>query len=593
MGVNTRRSIQMSAGTSWSITDEALAQIDLHLASPDPEHGAALLAPAGTRIITEILPDPRPGEKASYWHSDELREQLNRLLLERPSMRYVGTVHSHPSGFAEPSSQDHNAFESTLKAIPELHNAIFPIVVQAERGKIGSSARFGTRHLIDLDHGVFAGFSANLVDGRISVMPAPMRVVPIRAHAELIAQYWNGVSGGNVAPSRAMGVTVDGSKWLHVQLVDQGSPNQTNLHVVFPPTYPTSAPMWCMGVGNVFAAPAWDLSKPVDERIRIAVVAFARAEDLQPFAGKAEEIRFGIQARLHQHLPANNNSHVLVFGAGSVGSNAAELLVRSGVKRITVVDFDTVEAANLSRTVYAASDVGMLKVDALGARLLSIAPDVQFNGMACTAQEIDHALFDEVDVAVLATDDPGGESWLNHMLYSKGIPFTSIKLFAGAEAGEILFVIPVERTACMGCMLGPMSAATRGDINYGTGRLVAESALGPDIVAITARGVKAALALTQLGTGGPMAQWIEPLSKENRTYHLTSTVRGWGIFGHISPQSGPFEGLWIKAVPAPGCSVCGDDPLAVTTPLTPLELSGDVPIGPLRPWATDNGSGDR
>lgn len=41
-------------------------------------------------------------------------------------------------------------------------------------------------------------------------------------------------------------------------------------------------------------------------------------------------------------------SHVGVIGLGGVGSHAAHLLLRSGVKKLTVVDFDQVNRADLS-----------------------------------------------------------------------------------------------------------------------------------------------------------------------------------------------------------------------------------------------------
>lgn len=45
--------------------------------------------------------------------------------------------------------------------------------------------------------------------------------------------------------------------------------------------------------------------------------------------------------------PAKNNHHVLVVGAGSIGSYVTFCLARMGVKKITVVDFDTVSSHNL------------------------------------------------------------------------------------------------------------------------------------------------------------------------------------------------------------------------------------------------------
>ncbi|HBV98264.1 MAG: thiamine biosynthesis protein ThiF [Peptococcaceae bacterium BICA1-7] len=61
-------------------------------------------------------------------------------------------------------------------------------------------------------------------------------------------------------------------------------------------------------------------------------------------------------------------------GAGGLGSNCAQLLVRSGFVKFRIVDFDVVEWSNLNRQFYFARQVGLKKVDALKENLLSINP---------------------------------------------------------------------------------------------------------------------------------------------------------------------------------------------------------------------------
>jgi len=68
-------------------------------------------------------------------------------------------------------------------------------------------------------------------------------------------------------------------------------------------------------------------------------------------------------------------ANVLVVGVGGVGSWCAEALVRSGIGRIGIVDFDTVCASNVNRQVQATSlTLGHVKVEALKQRLLEINP---------------------------------------------------------------------------------------------------------------------------------------------------------------------------------------------------------------------------
>jgi tRNA A37 threonylcarbamoyladenosine dehydratase len=71
-------------------------------------------------------------------------------------------------------------------------------------------------------------------------------------------------------------------------------------------------------------------------------------------------------------------TNVLVFGAGGVGSWCAEALVRSGIGKIGIVDFDTVCESNINRQIQAtANTLGCVKVDVLKQRLLEINPDCE------------------------------------------------------------------------------------------------------------------------------------------------------------------------------------------------------------------------
>lgn len=72
------------------------------------------------------------------------------------------------------------------------------------------------------------------------------------------------------------------------------------------------------------------------------------------------------------------NSHILVLGIGGVGAFAAEMLVRSGLGKITIVDGDCVEYTNLNRQLVALnSTIGEEKTAILKQRLNDINPDCQ------------------------------------------------------------------------------------------------------------------------------------------------------------------------------------------------------------------------
>ena len=67
--------------------------------------------------------------------------------------------------------------------------------------------------------------------------------------------------------------------------------------------------------------------------------------------------------------PSFRSKSVLIIGGGAVGSALSEILVRSGVKRVTIMDHDCLEAGNLVRHTLGVSHLGKPKATSLAARL--------------------------------------------------------------------------------------------------------------------------------------------------------------------------------------------------------------------------------
>ncbi|SHJ53658.1 sulfur carrier protein ThiS adenylyltransferase [Hathewaya proteolytica DSM 3090] len=70
-------------------------------------------------------------------------------------------------------------------------------------------------------------------------------------------------------------------------------------------------------------------------------------------------------------------SSVAIAGLGGLGSNIAVMLARSGIGKLLLVDFDTVELSNLNRQVYDVRHIGMKKTEALASRLKEINPYIE------------------------------------------------------------------------------------------------------------------------------------------------------------------------------------------------------------------------
>lgn len=72
------------------------------------------------------------------------------------------------------------------------------------------------------------------------------------------------------------------------------------------------------------------------------------------------------------------NSKVLIVGAGGLGCPIADLLARSGIGLIGVVDFDKVSLSNIHRqTLYTTKDIGKFKVNVIKKKINLINKEVK------------------------------------------------------------------------------------------------------------------------------------------------------------------------------------------------------------------------
>jgi len=77
-------------------------------------------------------------------------------------------------------------------------------------------------------------------------------------------------------------------------------------------------------------------------------------------------------------VEALQNSKVLVFGVGGVGSYAVEMFARCGVGEICIVDCDVVSKSNINRQIIALnSTIGQTKVQVMQNRILDINPNAK------------------------------------------------------------------------------------------------------------------------------------------------------------------------------------------------------------------------
>lgn len=102
-----------------------------------------------------------------------------------------------------------------------------------------------------------------------------------------------------------------------------------------------------------------------------------------------------------------NQSRVIIFGVGGVGSWCAESLVRTGLTHLTIVDSDTVCVTNCNRQLMAVSStIGQSKVEAMKRRLNDINPDAQITALSTryTPESAEQFHLEEYDVVIDCID---------------------------------------------------------------------------------------------------------------------------------------------------------------------------------------------
>ena len=121
------------------------------------------------------------------------------------------------------------------------------------------------------------------------------------------------------------------------------------------------------------------------------------------------------------------NSHILVIGAGGLGSAAAPYLAAAGVGHITLVDHDEVELTNLQRQImHAESSIGKSKVASGKEFLLRLNSSIKIETIQAkaTASLLDE-LLPSVDLVLDCTDNFSTRHLINAACVKNHIPLVS------------------------------------------------------------------------------------------------------------------------------------------------------------------------
>jgi len=146
------------------------------------------------------------------------------------------------------------------------------------------------------------------------------------------------------------------------------------------------------------------------------------------------------------------NSKVLIVGAGGLGTKISEILSRSGVGNINILDYDILDITNLQRqSLYDEDDLAKPKVISLVNKLKKINKDININYInekliASNAPK----LLNSYDLIIDATDNYETRFLINRVCFENKTPwiFSGILNFEGQS-----ILIDYKNTACLDCIL--------------------------------------------------------------------------------------------------------------------------------------------
>ncbi len=129
------------------------------------------------------------------------------------------------------------------------------------------------------------------------------------------------------------------------------------------------------------------------------------------------------------------NASVLVVGCGGLGSPIAVYLASSGIGKIHLVDFDTIDVTNLHRQVfYSVEDVGKPKAEVLSIFIKKRAPftKISFTNQPITKENV-FELISDYDIIVDGTDSLPTKYLLNDacVIKKKPLVYGSLYKFDG------------------------------------------------------------------------------------------------------------------------------------------------------------------
>ena len=146
-------------------------------------------------------------------------------------------------------------------------------------------------------------------------------------------------------------------------------------------------------------------------------------------------------------------SHVLIVGAGGLGSPAALYCAASGVGKLTICDFDVVDLTNLQRQIiHTTQSVGINKAVSAQQTIYEINPEVSVQTIQQKSSEVEFKILAETaDVVIDCSDNFATRYALNRVCLQLKKPLVSGAAI-GFEGQISVFDFRHETSPCYHCL---------------------------------------------------------------------------------------------------------------------------------------------
>ena len=146
-------------------------------------------------------------------------------------------------------------------------------------------------------------------------------------------------------------------------------------------------------------------------------------------------------------------AHVAIIGIGGLGSPVALYLASSGIGKLSLIDFDSVDLSNLQRQIIHDTDhLGTTKVSSAQGKLAALNPGTSVQVYAEKLSDLEiSALIKEVDAVVDCTDNFATRLTINQACVQHQVP-----LISGAAIrmeGQLMVYDPsISNAPCYACL---------------------------------------------------------------------------------------------------------------------------------------------